>query len=68
MATSTNLLTVPQAAERLGLRPATVRSWILFRKIERVRLSPRAVRIAESELSRIIAERTVPRLEPRPKV
>ena len=41
------LLTVAQAAERLGLKPATIRFWIWRRKIRFVRIG-RAVRIPEA--------------------
>jgi excisionase family DNA binding protein len=58
------MLTVRQAAERLGLRESTVRAWIAKRRIGVVRLG-RAVRIPPEEVQRLIAEGTVPAMEPR---
>ena len=48
------LLTVAEAALRLGLKPATIRRLIFQRRIETVRPSVRAVRIPESAVRRII--------------
>lgn len=49
-----SLLSVPQAAARLGVKPATIRSWILRReKIEVVRIG-RCVRITERSLVALI--------------
>lgn len=48
------LLTVPQVAEQLGLKEATIRRMILQRRIETVRPSVRAVRVPESAVRRII--------------
>ena len=53
------LLTIPEASERLGLKPATVRFWIWTRKIEHVHVG-RAVRIREDTVQRIIERGTVP--------
>lgn len=50
---------VQKAAERLGLKPPTLRAWILHRKISYVKIG-RAVRIPEQEIERIIRENTVP--------
>jgi excisionase family DNA binding protein len=54
------MLTVQEAAESLGLRPSTIRAWLLRRKIGCVRLSARCVRIPFSEVERLIRENTVP--------
>ena len=51
--------TVQKAAERLGLKPSTLRAWILHRKISYVKIG-RAVRIREQEIERIIRENTIP--------
>jgi excisionase family DNA binding protein len=51
---SEKLLTVPQAAERLSLKPSTIRRWILTRKIDVVRPGARAVRVPESAITTII--------------
>lgn len=58
------LLTVKETAERLGMKPATIRLWIALRKLGHVKLS-RAVRIPESEVDRMIRENTIPAREPR---
>ena len=60
MTTTATLLTIPQAAERLALKASTLRAWVFFRKIECVRLSPRAVRISAREVERLIAAGTIP--------
>jgi excisionase family DNA binding protein len=53
------MLTVAQAAERLGMKPATIRMWIAKRKLAHVKLA-RAVRVPESEVERMIWENTIP--------
>lgn len=53
------MLTVRQAAERLGLKVSTLRAWIGQRRIGIVRLG-RAVRIPLEEVERLIAEGAVP--------
>lgn len=50
------LLGVVQVAERLGLKPATIRRMILERRIDVVRPSARAVRIPESTVDRIMEQ------------
>ena len=56
------MLNVPEAAERLGLAPATLRQWIWRRKIEVVRVG-RSVRIRPEVIEKIITRGTVPALE-----
>jgi excisionase family DNA binding protein len=56
MMTDEKLLTVQQAAERLGLREATVRKLIFQRRIDTVRPSVRAVRVPESAVRRILEQ------------
>lgn len=51
--------TIREAAEELGLSPATIRAWMRQRRIGYVRLG-RAVRIPINEIHRIIDEGTVP--------
>jgi excisionase family DNA binding protein len=51
-------LTVPEAAERLGLSPYTIYSWIQRRRIAYVKLG-RSVRISSSEVRRLIRQGTV---------
>lgn len=53
------LLTVLEAAARLGLRPATIRSWIWTRKIDYVKLG-RSVRLREDTIEEIITNSTIP--------
>ena len=52
-------VTVNDAAEELGLSPATIRAWIRQRRIGYVRLG-RAVRIPSSEIHRLVERGTVP--------
>jgi excisionase family DNA binding protein len=58
------LLTLEQAAERLGLKVVTVRMWASARKIARVKLG-RAVRIPETEITKIIERGLIPALPER---
>lgn len=53
------LLTIPEASERLGLKPATVRFWIWTRRIEHVKVG-RAVRIREETVRDLIENGIVP--------
>jgi excisionase family DNA binding protein len=56
---TTKLLTVPQAATALALKPKTIRSWIAARRIGCVRLGS-AVRVPVSEVARLIEGGTIP--------
>ena len=47
------LLTIPEAAERLALAPATLRKWLYLRRLPCVRLG-RAVRLRESDVEAIV--------------
>jgi excisionase family DNA binding protein len=60
----TQLLTVKQAAELLGLKVATIRAWLLRRKLPRVNCG-RAVRIPMEAIEQFIAENKIPSREPR---
>ena len=51
---STKLITIREAANRLGLKESTIRKYILKRQIAYVKPSIRAVRIPIEELERII--------------
>lgn len=54
------LLAVSEAAERLGVKPATIRSWILRReKLEIVKIG-RLVRITEKSIDQFIDDNTIP--------
>lgn len=50
------ILTVQEAAVRLGLRPSTIRKWVLRRQIGIVRPGCRAVRVPASEVNRILRQ------------
>jgi excisionase family DNA binding protein len=60
----TQLLTVKQAAELLGLKVATIRAWLLRRKLPRVNCG-RAVRIPAGAIAQFIERNTVPAREER---
>jgi excisionase family DNA binding protein len=49
------LLTVHEVAQSLGVKPATVRAWVLRRKITSFRVG-RAVRISEEEIGRVLRD------------
>ena len=53
------MLTVNEAAQRLGLSPWTLRGWLFRRKVTHVKLG-RAVRIPEAEVMRLVQASTVP--------
>ncbi|WP_030898792.1 helix-turn-helix domain-containing protein [Streptomyces sp. NRRL F-5126] len=61
MTTTDTLLTVEQAAERLGTGVRFIRRLIQERRIRYVKLG-KPVRIPESVLAEYVAERTVPTL------
>jgi excisionase family DNA binding protein len=57
------LLTVEEAAERLGLHPKTIRDWISQRRLAIVKFGRQrqaSVRIEEQELERLVAENRRP--------
>lgn len=62
--TVTALLTVCEAAEALAVKPATIRAWLLRRKLPRVNCG-RAVRIPAEAVAEFIQRNTVPALEAR---
>ena len=59
-----NLLTVNEAAETLNLKPATIRAWLLRRRLPRVNCG-RAVRIPTEAIKLFIQRNTVPAREER---
>jgi len=59
-----NMLNVNEAAQLLGLKPATLRAWILHRKIDFVRVG-RAVRIPAKAVEEFIERNTIPARESR---
>jgi len=58
------LLTVREAAHRTGHKEATWRAWILRRKVPYHKFG-RSIRIAESDLTRMVEESRIPAREPR---
>jgi excisionase family DNA binding protein len=54
-----NLVSVEEAATRLGLKPVTVRLWANLRRIGRVKLG-RRVLIPEAEIIRLIEANSIP--------
>jgi len=62
---NSELVSIEEAARRLGLKPITVRTWAAARKIARVKLG-RRVLIPVSEIDRLIACSTIPALPERP--
>jgi len=56
MVNPSRLFTIPEAAERLGLKPSTVRKMVLERRIDVVRPGARAVRIPEAAVNRILEQ------------
>ena len=58
------LLSVAEAAEALALKPATIRAWLLQRKLPRVNCG-RAVRIPADAIAAFIKANTIPAREPR---
>jgi excisionase family DNA binding protein len=55
-------LNVTDAADYLGVRPATIRQWVWRRQIDTVRIG-RCVRIPQEALDRIIERGTTPAVE-----
>jgi excisionase family DNA binding protein len=60
----TELVSILEAARRLGLRPVTIRQWAAARKIARVKLG-RRVLIPAHEVERLIEIGTIPALAER---
>lgn len=58
------LLTVKEAAAKTGHKEATWRAWVFLRKVPYHKFG-RSIRIAESDLIRMIEESRVPAREPR---
>lgn len=50
-----DLYTVQETAELLRLNPNTVYKWIRAGKLERVKISPRAVRVTAESIARLLA-------------
>jgi len=58
------LLTVKETADALGLKVATIRAWLLRRKLPRVNCG-RAVRIPAEAIAEFIERNTIPAKEER---
>jgi excisionase family DNA binding protein len=58
------LLTVAEAAGRLGLRESTIRAWLARRRLRHIKLG-RAVRVPEDAVQEFIRRNTVPAREGR---
>jgi excisionase family DNA binding protein len=56
------LLTVKEAADALGLKTATIRAWLLRRKLPRVNCG-RCVRVPADAIAKFIELNTVPAKE-----
>jgi excisionase family DNA binding protein len=54
-----NLLTVTETAEALNVKTATIRAWLLRRKLPRVNCG-RAVRIPAEAIAKFIERNTIP--------
>lgn len=57
---ASKLLRVPEVAERLGLKPTTIRQMIARREVPVVRPTRRAVRIREEDLEAFIKRHSIP--------
>ena len=58
------LLTVVEASEAMGLKPATIRAWLAKRKLPRVNCG-RAVRVPAEAIAEFIQRNTIPAREER---
>jgi excisionase family DNA binding protein len=62
-----SMLTVPEAAQRLGISPKTAWAWVYSRRLPITRFGNRCVRIPADSLEQLIENNTVPAAsEPRP--
>ncbi len=59
------LLTAEQAAQILGIKLVTMRSWIAKRMVGSTRLGKRAIRVPDSEIQKLIERGSVPALPER---
>jgi excisionase family DNA binding protein len=50
------LLTVPEVAEQLAVKPCTIRKWINQRRLAVVRVGQRAIRVQQKDVDQIIRE------------
>jgi excisionase family DNA binding protein len=54
------LLTIAEAAALLGVKPSTIRSWILHRRFVEVVKVGRCVRITARSIAKLIEENSIP--------
>lgn len=57
---ASKLLRISEAADRLGLKPATIRKMLYRRELPVVRPTKRAVRIKEEDIEALIKRRYTP--------
>lgn len=63
-AVTAKLISVESAAERLGLKPVTLRAWAAQRRISSVKLGRRRL-LSADEIERLIERNTIPALPER---
>lgn len=51
---SDTMLTIPQAAELMGVRPGTLKGWVLTRQIAYIRVGQKLIRIPKSEVDKFL--------------
>lgn len=64
---SDRLLSIREAAERLAIREATLRSWLRRGMLPKVYVGPRAVRVLRSSIEALIRDGFVSARERSPK-
>jgi excisionase family DNA binding protein len=57
---NTKLISVKEAAERLAVRPGTVRLWLRLRRLPCVRVGARAIRVPADAVDELIERGFVP--------
>jgi len=57
------LLTVPEVATQLAVKPCTIRKWINQRRLAVVRVGQRAIRVKQADVDQIIREGYLPKVE-----
>jgi len=58
----TRLLTVPEVATQLAVKPCTIRKWISQRRLAVVRVGQRAIRVKQGDVDQIIREGYLPKV------
>jgi excisionase family DNA binding protein len=57
------LLRAKEVADLLNITTATVRAWVLHRKISYVKLAGGSIRIPSTEVERLVSDGTIPARE-----